>query len=488
MMRTMLVIACLGATVVMFTGCGGDEGEAPPWSAREDLTGRWVLSGASVNGAAQDLSSVVVQIGADGAFQRWEGSLGNWARGIVLTSRRDIRFQVNEASGGQPSPVEGWEGKFSISDHRLRITRQENEQEREEEYSRLRPSVPGVYVGDWLLVASKQDGVSVEVDGVVTVGIGGTGGYQVTERGVGVREAGMMEFSQRGEVVTTVQTSAAEPGREGEITASGFSYDGGVLRLRALPPPQDEMTLAREIGALDQGAQGIWLLTETVSQGLRRDAPLGAAGIRMELFDRSGNMLWWDGDNPRGQTANMVITTYAGGYVVLQRTAGVWPAGLWERLRVRLAQLGAEAHYAGQWQVRAGKLWLGEGGLNPAYPFEAFANIYERQATSLPGPLAHRWQLRSRTINAVPTPEPAVVMQIRSDGTVTRTIGEGAVTQTGNLKTYGGRALLYHVTTSTEQAEVGTYLAAHYQISGSDLRLIYVDAQQRGVVEVYERS
>ena len=488
MMRTILVLMCLGAMAVALLGCGGDSGERPPWGAREDLTGRWVLTAGSVDGQPRDIGSVIVQIAGDGGFQRWEGNVGNWVRGIVLTSGGDIRFQVNEVGPAQAPPLESWEGTFSLSDNQLTITRRDNEQVGVERSSRLRPSIPETYVGDWLLVASKRGGVPVEVDGVRIVNIGGTGAYQVTERGVGVRESGMLEFSHRSEAVATVQTSAAEPGRAGEITASGVSYSGGILRLTALAPSGDEIALAREIGALEQSARGSWLLTEMVSQGLRRDAPLGAAGMRMELLDRSGNVLWWDADNPRGQTANMAITTYAGGYLVFQRTTGVWPTGVWEQLRVRLAQLGADAHYAGQWQVQAGQLWLGEGGLNPAYPFQAFANMWDRKASAIPGHLVTTWQLRSRTINGVSAPDPAVTMQIRGDRTVTRTIGEGAVTQSGQLETYGGRALLYYVTTSTEQMDVGTYLAGHYQIAGSDLRLIYVDAQQRGVVEVYQRS
>lgn len=488
MIRTTLLLVAIGAMAVVFVGCGGESGERPPWGAREDLTGRWVLTARSVDGQSGEVGSEIVQIAGDGGFQRWEGNLGAWVRGIVLASGSNIRFQVNEVGPAQETPLESWEGTFSISNHQLTITRRDNEQVRVERYSRLRPAIPETYVGDWLLVASTHGGVPVEVDGVRIVNIGGTGAYQLTERGVGVRESGMLEFSHRSEAVATVQTSAEDAGRAGEITASGVSYTGGILRLAALAPPQDETTLAREIGALDQSGRGSWLLTEIVSQGLRRDAPLGAAGMRVELLERSGNMLWWDAQNPRGQIANMAITTYAGGYLVFQRTTGVWPTGVWDRLRVRLAQLGADAHYAGQWQVQASQLWLGEGGLNPAYPFQAFANIWDRKATGVPGGLVATWQLQSRTVNGIPAPEPAVAMQIRSDRTVSRSLGEGAVTQTGQLETYGGRALLYYVTTSTEQADVGTYLAAHYQITGSDLRLVYVDAQERGVVEVYRRS
>lgn len=494
MFRTVLALGCLGVVALTFTGCGGDSGAAGPnWGASVALTGRWVLTEESVDRVLQDIGSVVMQVGADGSYQRWEGSVDSWTKGIVLTSGARIQVQINEVHPAQ-TPLDSWEGTYGIAANQLRVTRKDNSHTCVEKYSRLQPSVPAAYVGNWLIVESTESGSPAAIEDVVVTNIGADGAYRVEERGSGVVETGGVEFSYRSEMVTTVQSNSGEPGENGRIAAATYTHTAGVVRLIDVEPPNDEAALAKEIGALGASARGSWLLTEVVEQGLRRDASLGAAGMRLEFADRSGSMVWWDPENATGQTANMAVTTYSGGYLVLQRTGGVWPStaqvSSCQDLAASLAQVGSGDHYAGRYEVRSGQLWLGEGGLNPAYPLEAYATIWDKKNASIPGALQGTWSLQSRMVNGTPDMGPPLSIRIRGDHTATKTFGEGesALTQTGHLDTYASRAFVYHVISSGDPADIGTYFAAHYQVTGNQLTVIAVDGNGQGVVEVYRKS
>ncbi|MEN6346439.1 MAG: hypothetical protein ABFE16_14155 [Armatimonadia bacterium] len=452
--------------------------DSADWAVNASFTGRWVLASRTSDGVPSSPDTAVLEVTADGSFQRWTDNVDNWVKGLVLTKGNQVRLQCTDVHTSQ-GPGTLVEGTYTLGNNSILLTMQDGGHTVVETYSKLQTTTSAI-AGEYLLVCAKKGG-NLEGIGAMVITLGADRSYSVVDKNSGSTvESGVLEFSSNGQVVMRVTTSD-DAGAVGSFKTMSCTQADNLLQCTEIADETSMIKLAKLTGNVGAASQGTWLITASKAPSGTTEAPLGDNGTTVNVNASTLRATSWSTTHRTGSTLEASVVVYGGQYWLVHRTSGSWDGVGPTSVRPTVVsdwQLLVSKPVGSPTQLYATPLGLSED------PFE-YCAVFDRCDASLPTSLVGTWTLQSCTVNNVPQSVTADSLQVTGGGFYTYT--SGSFSETGAVRTFAGKAGETTVASNTQTGDVGKLSAFRYSVSGNQLTMRQHQDGTGNIVSIYTK-